>query len=193
MDKFDKQIADLQQGKETALCFFMDQYATALQFFAFKFIRDKEASSEIVSDAFVKLWERRSTFESTANLKSFLYLVTRNTCLDHLKQSRNKYAHDETFLQELVCGDADILQKIIYTELVALVVQEVKRLPKQQAQVFQLSVMEGRDTAEICEELHTTANAVYFARSKAVAALKKAFEKRNLSPHYLTALLFIEF
>lgn len=192
MDKFEKQISDLQRGKETALCFFMDQYASALQFFAFKLIKDKEASAEIVSDAFVKLWERRRNFDATDCVKSFLYLVTRNTCLDYLKHSRNKYMHDDALLSDLVSADGDILQKIIYTELIELIVLEVKKLPKQQAQVFELSVMEGRNTQEICEELQTSASTVYFARSKAVAALKKAFQKRNLSPHYLAVLLWLD-
>ncbi|KGE12588.1 hypothetical protein DI53_3628 [Sphingobacterium deserti] len=42
-------------------------------------------------------------------------------------------------------------------------------------------------------ELHTRASSYYFARSKAIAALKKAFEKRKLSPHYLSVLFLIDF
>ncbi|WP_166332454.1 RNA polymerase sigma factor [Sphingobacterium chungjuense] len=188
MDKFDKQISDLQQGKETALCFFMDQYASALQFFAFKLTKDKEASAEIVSDAFVKLWNRRLNFPAADGLKSFLYLVTRNACLDHLKQSRNKYAHDDALVLDIATSDNDILKKIIYNELVELIVLEIKKLPKQQAQIFQLAIMEGRNTQEICDELHTSPSTVYFARSKAIAALKKAFEQRKISVHYISLL-----
>ncbi|MCL7987289.1 sigma-70 family RNA polymerase sigma factor [Sphingobacterium sp. lm-10] len=188
MDKFDKQIVDLQQGKETSLCFFMDEYAAALQFFAFKMIGHKEASAEIVSDSFVKLWDRRTHFHEAYSIKSFLYLITRNACLDHLKESRNKYAHEETFLEDLVASDSDILKKIIYNELIELIVLEIKKLPKQQAKVFQLAMMEGRNTQEICDELQTSASTVYFARSKAIAALKKVFEQKNLSMHYIFLL-----
>ncbi|MFD2744148.1 MULTISPECIES: RNA polymerase sigma factor [Sphingobacterium] len=186
MNKFDKQISDLQSGMEPALCFFMDQYANALRFFAFKLIKDKEASAEIVSDSFVKLWNRRTSFQSTDQLKSFLYLVTKNACLDHLKQCRNKYAHDDTFLINVEASNTDILENMIYNELVELVVLEIKKLPKQQAQVFQLAILEGKNTQEICDELQTTANTVYFARSKAVAALKKAFEQKKISEYYIS-------
>lgn len=192
MDAFNKQVADLQIGKETALSFFMDRYAHALHFFAYKLIKDKQISSEIVSDAFVKLWERREHFQTCTHIKSFLYLVVKNAGLDHLKHGRNKYRHEEADLIELEDGNQDILRKIIYTELIELIVDEVKKLPRQQAKVFQLSVMEGKNIQEICEELGTTANTVYFARSKAVATLRKVFKQKQISLHHLSMLLFFD-
>ncbi|PRD47553.1 RNA polymerase sigma factor [Sphingobacterium haloxyli] len=190
MDELNKQISDLRIGKETALSFLMDQYARALHFFAYKLIKDKQTSSEIVSDAFIKLWERKEHFEAIEPIKSFLYLVVKNACLDHLKHSRNKHRYEDADLLELEATDQDILRKIIYTELVELVVQEVKKLPRQQARVLQLSVVEGKNIQEICDELGTTANTVYFARSKAVATLKKVLAQKRLSLHYLFVLLF---
>ncbi|WP_437920436.1 sigma-70 family RNA polymerase sigma factor [Sphingobacterium sp. LRF_L2] len=192
MDTFDKQISDLHAGRETALCFFMDQYGQALHFFAYKIIKDSAASSDIVSEAFVKLWERRTQFQRSESLRSFLYLVVKNDCLDHLKHSRQKYKHEEAATMDIASSDQDILKKIIYTELIELIVKEVRKLPKQQAAIFQLSIIEGKDTQEICEELGTTSNTVYFARSKAIAALKKVFIQKKLSLHHLTILLFLD-
>lgn len=190
MDELNKHISDLRKGKEAALSFLMDQYARVLHFFAYKLIKDSQTSSEIVSDAFIKLWERREHFEAIEPIKSFLYLVVKNACLDHLKHSRNKCRYEEADLVELEATDQDILRKIIYTELVELIVQEVKKLPRQQAQVLQLSFMEGKNVQEICDELGTTANTVYFARSKAVATLRKILEQKKLSLHYLFLLFF---
>ncbi|TYP98393.1 RNA polymerase sigma-70 factor (ECF subfamily) [Sphingobacterium allocomposti] len=192
METFDKQISDLKTGKETALRFFMDQYAQPLRFFAYKLIKDKPVATEIVSDAFVKLWERRLQFDSAEPLKSFLYVVVRNSCLDHLKHSRNKYSHDDQLLAELHSDDQDILTKMIYTELIALVVQEIEKLPRQQAHIFQLSVVEGKNTTEICDELGTTPSTVYFARSKAVATLKKVFSDKKISLYHFSALLSLQ-
>jgi len=188
MNDIEKQFADLQQGKESALCFLMNTYATALQFFAFKLTRSKEVSSEIVSDSFVKLWDRRCKLQGHDNIKPFLYVVTRNACLDYLKHSRNKHTHQDASLLELENSDEDILKKIIYNELIELIALEVKKMPKQQAQVFQLAFIEGQNTLEICDQLQTTPSTVYFARSKAIAALKIAFEKKNLSIHYISLL-----
>ncbi len=190
MIDFDREVTNLQQGQESALCFFMDQYSHALHFHAYKFVKNKDVAREIVSDAFVKLWERRLNLDSGERIKSFLYLVTRNECLDYLKQSRNKYQHDEEFLVGLESTEENILTKIIYTELIELIVKEIEKLPKQQGQIFQLSVLEGKETEEICEELGTTANNVYFSRSKAISTLKKVFKHKNISYYHLSLLLF---
>lgn len=191
MIDFDREVTNLQHGQESALCFFMDQYSHALHFHAYKFVKNKDVAREIVSDAFVKLWERRLNFDSEERIKSFLYLVTRNECLDYLKQSRNKYQHDEEFLVGLESTEENILTKIIYTELIELIVKEIEKLPKQQGQIFQLSVLEGKETEEICEELGTTASNVYFSRSKAISTLKKVFKHKNISYYQLSLLLFI--
>ena len=190
MIDFDREVTNLQQGQESALCFFMDQYSHALHFHAYKFVKNKDVAREIVSDAFVKLWERRLNLDSGERIKSFLYLVTRNECLDYLKQSRNKYQHDEEFLVGLESNEENILTKIIYTELIELIVKEIEKLPKQQGQIFQLSVLEGKETEEICNELGTTANNVYFSRSKAISTLKKVFKHKNISYYHLSLLLF---
>lgn len=191
MKTFDRQVADLQIGKEKALSFFMDAYAQPLHFFAFKIVKDREAISEIVSDAFVKLWERRENFHAVESIKSFLYLVVKNGCLDHLRQHRHISHQDDALLDDLQDENQDILTKIIYTEVIALVVQEIEKLPTQQAKIFQLSFMEGKNTQEICEELGTTANMVYFARSKALATLQQVFKHKKLVFNQLSILWLI--
>ncbi len=191
MNNFDKEVIGLQQGKESSLCYFMDQYSHALHFYAFKIIKDRDIAREIVSESFCKLWEKKENFHAEESIKSFLYLVTRNECLDHLKLKRNQLRHDEEWLVDLESGEENILSKIIYTELIELIVKEIEKLPNQQGKIIQLSVLEGKDTAEICEELGTTASNVYFSRSKALSTLKKVFKHKNISYYHLSLLLFL--
>lgn len=178
---FEQQILDLRAGKESALSFFMDSYAHSLRFFAMKMVKDKLISEEIVSDAYVKLWERKSNFSCAETIKSFLYLVTKNACLDYVKQGRLRFEHEEEWLYELENPDKDMLTKIIYFELLELIVKEIEKLPKQQAQIFKMSFFEGKNADEISSELGTTANNVYFARSKAISLLKETFKKKDIS------------
>jgi len=184
-----QQVLNLQEGIETALSFFINAFSQKLFFFAFKIVKDKSIAEEIASDAFVKLWERRHNFHTEDAIKSFLYLVTRNSCFDTLKQSQYKYQHDDSFLIELQNHDQDILNKIIYMELLEQIAVEIEKLPKKQAQIVQLSFIEGKETTEICEELQTTPSTVYFARSKAIATLKQAFQQKNISYYQMVTIL----
>ena len=62
MNNFDKEVIGLQQGKESSLCYFMDQYSHALHFYAFKIIKDRDIAREIVSEAFLSYGKRKRTF-----------------------------------------------------------------------------------------------------------------------------------
>ena len=188
-DLLASQVVDLKAGNEKALCFFMKVHSQALHFFTFKIVKDNQIATEIVSDAFVKLWEKRTDMLQADAIKSFLYVVCKHKSIDFLKQSRNRLAHDDLHLEELEWKETDTLTKIIYTELIELIAIEIERLPAQQAKIFELSFFEGKETHEICEELGTTASTVYFAKSKAISALKEAFQKKNISYYQIAFLL----
>lgn len=177
----EQQLVDLRAGKETSLSFFMDQYAHSLRFFALKMIKDRLIAEEIISDAYVKLWDRKENFHCEETVKSFLYLVTKNACLDFIKSGRNKVQHEEEWLYDLENPDKDILTKMIYFELIELIVQEIEKLPKQQAQIFKMSYFDGKDTGEISEALGTSASNIYFARSRAISMLKQVFKQKDIS------------
>ncbi|MGN0002253.1 MAG: RNA polymerase sigma factor [Sphingobacterium composti] len=186
------QLTNLRLGSESALSYFMDLYSHNLHFFAYKLVRDKDSIPEIISESFVKLWQHRTQFFSVEELKSYLYVVVRNSCLDQGKKVRERYAHhqmEEALL--LPNTEPDILTKIIHTELITLLGEALEKLPKQQAEIFRLTILEGKTTAEVCEELQTTASTVYFARSKAVNTLRQVFAKKNISYYQLALFLHL--
>ena len=185
-----KYVDILCMGNELGLKYFIAQLGEPLHFFAFKITKNKEVSEEIVSEAFCKLWQRRETMNSYENIKSFLFLVTRNACYDHMGSAYQKkisLSHDDWTCIE--SKDDDMLGQIIYVELIMQVVEELEKLPKQQADVFRMSYLEGMDTKEICDLLGTSASTVYFARSKALSTLRMIFKEKDINI-YMTFLLF---
>jgi len=188
----EEHLTNLRLGSETALSYFMDIYSHNLHFFAYKLLRDKDTIPEIISESFVKLWQHRTQFFSVEELKSFLYIVVRNSCLDQAKKVRERYTHaqmEEALL--LPNQETDILTQIIHTELITLLGEALEKLPKQQAEIFRLTILEGKTTAEVCEELQTTASTVYFARSKAVSTLRRVFSKKNISYYQHAVILYL--
>src|SRR5690606_10950172 len=99
---------------------------------------------------------------SVDSIKSFLYIATRNACYDYVGSPKNNLETEAEALADLVNSEADILTRMIYVELVELIAGEVNRLPAQQAAVFRMSYLEGLTAQEICENLGTTINNVYF-------------------------------
>lgn len=192
MEKVDIQLQDLRAGREHALGFFMDLLTHELHFFALKLVREPDIATEIVSDSFIKLWQRRDNFHALESLRAFLFISTKNGCLDYLRQSRVQLPHRQEWLDEIQSNDPDVLHEMIYTELLKLLSAEINKLPRLQAKVIQLSVLDGKDTEEICAELDTTPSTVYYARSKGLHTLKAVFRGKHDFYFQLLAALGID-
>src|SRR5690606_33124056 len=82
--------------------------------------------------------------------------------------------------EELIQENPDPLSQIIYAELVQTLMEQISKLPDRQAEVFKLSYFDHLSTEEICQQLSITPNAVFQARKKALAHLKKSFSTDNL-------------
>ena len=78
----------IPMGEEKVFEFFFRQYYPALSFFANSIIHDENEAKDIVQDSFVILWNNHSVEEKSETVKSFLYTIVRNRCLDHLRKKK---------------------------------------------------------------------------------------------------------
>lgn len=189
----EKYIDELNKDKESALRYFIKKYEDSLGFYAYKLIRNREAAEEIVSEAFFRLWQNRTTMKNGDYLRSFLFLVTKNACLDFIGSSYERNMGNQVELSPYIEEQkTDALMQIIHHELLQMIAVELDNLPKKQAKIFRMSFLEGMETEEICEVLNTSTSSVYFSRSKALANLRKIFTKRGISLVLLFVLSFIK-
>lgn len=182
-----------KRGKERALAVYFEKHVRALLLFAYHLVKDEFVAEELVQDAFVKLWDSRGRMENEKHLKAFLYQATRNASIDYIRSAQNRaklspVESDDDFSQ---IGD-DLLARMIHAETLQMVYDEVKRLSSTQQLVFRLTFIEELTTEEICAELDMTANAVFIARSKALAALHKIFKGKDLLMHLAFFSFFSE-
>ncbi len=180
----------LKKGRQQGLRYFMQRHMRALTYFAQNLVNDTAVAEEIVQDCFVKVWESRERFVSNENVKAFLYIATRNACINHLNAYATKrQAESEELSEGLAIADHDVLTRMIHAETITRIHAELDRLPPQQATVFRLSYFEGFTTDEICRTLGISNNAVFLARSRATQALRLIFKGKGLP--YLLLIFFI--
>lgn len=60
--KEEKKFTFFQKGEEKGFDFFFKEYYASLSFFAFKILNDEAPSQDVVSDCYIKLWQRREVF-----------------------------------------------------------------------------------------------------------------------------------
>src|ERR1044072_7433681 len=88
-----------------------------LVFFARKMLPDALAAEDIVTEIFLKYWQKQKHFNSRQAVKTFLYISTRNACLNHLQ--RAKYQAREKATLRISTDEADdfVLNEITRAEV----------------------------------------------------------------------------
>src|SRR5690606_7164495 len=106
-------LHSLRNGDEGGLISVYRIYYKRLLFFAQKYVKDYQIAEEVVGDVFVKVWERRTSFSSLNRLRAFLYIATKNRCLNALRDTNaHGYIDDVADYEEHLYEDTDVFTKI---------------------------------------------------------------------------------
>lgn len=141
-------------GDEKAFAELFRYFYDRLLHFCIQYVHTREAAEEIVSDVFVKIWNRRADLEEVANLEVYLFVAVKNHSLNYLEQYsslRITPINDETGIAQLT-NSVDPERAMEWKEILFRMDQEVSRLPDQCRRVFKLIKEEGfkyKDVAEI--------------------------------------------
>jgi RNA polymerase sigma-70 factor (family 1) len=143
----------------------------SLFLFAKSMVKSKESAEEIVSDVFIKIWEKRRELEKIDNLKVYLYVSTRNTALNYLNlQKRTLTNPIEEFQGEFTSIYFDPEQLMITADMLALIKRSIDQLPPKCKIIFKLVKEDGlkyREVAEILEiSVKTVENQLAIALQK---------------------------
>ena len=188
-----RQMELFREGRAQALSHFFKLHHKALFYFANRILNDQSAAQEVVSDCFVKLWQKHEDFHTAQQVKAFLFISCRNACLNHLRQLKTRSAAQEHYLEELKSGAASDDYQVIETELLELVSREIEELPEKMREVFKLLYLQGKSTTEVAAELRISIQTVRNQKTKAIALIKNSLIKKGVSTAvYFAFLLFVE-
>jgi len=176
----------LKQGHEGAFRELIRQYQTRLQGIAYGITLDREESSDIVQEVFLKVYQNIHTFREEARLSTWLYRITVNQCLNWLRRWKRKFkwhhiAHGN--------DDADTFggfanyPEALYQgkECQTIFWKILNRLPEEARAVFVLKEWEGLSYEEIAGALHikkgTVSSRLFYTRQRLKEALQKYLDE----------------
>jgi RNA polymerase sigma-70 factor (family 1) len=129
--------------------------------FAKTIVQSRESAEEVVSDVFIKLWERRKELEKIENLKVYLYVATRNIAFNYLdKQKRNSTNSIDDVEAEFTSIDFDPEQLLITADMLALIQKAIDQLPPKCKVIFKLAKEDGLKYREVAEVLNISVKTV---------------------------------
>jgi RNA polymerase sigma-70 factor (family 1) len=154
-------IQEFKDGKNEALKKLLDMFHDHLWLFASKLINNKEESEEIVSDTFIKLFKKNTSFDTLQNIKAFLYIATKNACMDRIRYNKVRQKgmrvisiseNDHTYnTLELITDNPNLYS--LEAELVSRIQELIETLPDQCRKIFKMRYFENMRVKDIAAEL----------------------------------------
>ena len=155
--------------------------------FSKRLTEDNQEGEDIALTSFHKLWVRKENFRTLTNIKAFLYITTRNACLNFIKVRKRNIGESLINSRE---EEKQADHNIIKSEILRAIDEEVQKLPNLPRQVFTLRYLEGMSVPEAAAALNISANSVRVHTSKALEILRTGPVKRKLQ---LLLLLLLHF
>ena len=178
------------QYLQTRICRFEDQHAykelfTTLYPDLFQFVtgilKRKEPAEEVVSDLFMKIWEKRKTLEDIRNLRVYCFVAARHLSINQLEKQKRLHNVDmEDYKGLLVYSAPDPEQCMINAEMLHRIEGLIESLPPRCKMIFKLVKefdFKYREAAEILQVSEKT------IENQLAIAIKKISKAINFNIH----------
>lgn len=152
------------------------------------YTRNNEDAEEITQDVFLKIYEKHAGFRGDAELKTWIYRITVNRCLDVLKSKKSKKKapwefriSTEQLPVNLIQSHDNPLKTIESKQAINELMECIHQLPPDQRDVVLLLKIEGLTQQETAEILQRSPKAIESLFHRAKQAVKMCWEnaKKN--------------
>ena len=149
-----------------------------LKHFAVQYVINEEDAENIAQDIFLYLWENNSLLETHPKLESFLFLMTKNKCINFLRRKTTNQKITSLIQEEQAITLRLNMHSLINFEDSLFTQEEIEsrlnsaidNLPCRCSEIFKLSKFEGKAQKDIAKELKISINTV---ESQMAIAYKK--------------------
>ena len=171
----------------------VNEYGDYLYRYAWSRLRDENAADEVVQETFLAGIRFQDRFKGEGVERAWLLGILKRKLIDHIRM-RNRYDRDESYAdtndpsvqlfdqkgnwraESFAAGTPD--GQLESKEIWDVVRNCLQHIPKGQADVFLLSVMEEMDSDQICRELDISPSNLWVRLHRARLALAKCVGAR---------------
>jgi RNA polymerase sigma-70 factor (ECF subfamily) len=167
-------------GEQAALEELVRRYFRQVFLFAKTFVKQDQEAEDITQEAFVKAWKNLKKFDPEKKFKTWLFQITKNTCIDYLRKNKNllpaQSLEEEQMASKLEqITDSNPLPEEIFDSATfdKQLQQILNTLPQAQKLVVSLHLQQGFTFAEISEMLKQSLNTVKSRYRRALLSLRQ--------------------
>ncbi|SBV93803.1 RNA polymerase sigma factor [uncultured Dysgonomonas sp.] len=149
-------------------------YHQKLYRIAYRIVQDAANAEDIVQETFIKLWNKRGDMQDIENTEAFSIIILRNTCLDHLRKTKNDY---HTNYDADIPETASLVKQIEIQDEAERVKKLINKLPEQQRQVMIMKHWDGYSDEEIEQITGISPGNIRVILSRARKTIREQFIK----------------
>lgn len=170
-------VKQLSKGNLLAFNALFKSYGIKLYHFAYRYLKSKEESEELVQEVFTLVWEKRADLKENLSFKSFLFTISFNIIKKHFRARTylSEYYKSITAIEL----DMQTSRQITYNSLYQFVNQLVNKLPDRRKEIFIKSRFEGLSIKEIAKKMGISHKTVENQLTDALKYIRANLEKEN--------------
>lgn len=173
-------VKRVKRGDPAAFEELMTTYQARIYALALRMMRNEYDAQDAAQDAMLKIYTHIDSFQQKSAFSTWVYSITRNTCLDALRK-KNTYPQSELSTVEFTLPDTQFSAhpelSAEQKELRRMISQCITLLPGDQQAVLVLRDVDGYAYDEICQLLNisegTLKSRLHRARAKLRDSLKQ--------------------
>jgi RNA polymerase sigma-70 factor (ECF subfamily) len=145
---------------------------------AYSILRDRAAAEDASQETFVRIWKALPGFDGRAALGTWIYAITRNTCLMELRRRRPTVSFDDPDSADAHNAAASIATGPAEDPERGNLLRLVETLPRNQQEAVRLFYLEDRSYEAVAERLGmplgTVKNLLHRARKRLMELVQPA-------------------
>lgn len=155
-------LDEIRKKNEKVFKTFFDKHYKELVVYANGYLFDKDSSEDIVQEIFIYIWENAYKLNIETSLKSYLYAMVRNKCLNYLKSIKLTDSFElldfniNLITEHVFNSTTEEDKKIVYHQILKI----IDTLPEKMQQVVKLKFLHNYKYSEIASELDVSVNTV---------------------------------
>lgn len=163
-----------RKGEDYAFREIYNKLSKPLQYFVESMGIDRSIAEDIMSNGFLKIYEKRAELESYDHIKRWLYVVVRNEAIDHIRyrNRERRLSHEIAGISDMETGEVDI--ELLKCAILSNLREAIYDLPKKRQAVIILKFFKQKDTRQIASHLNIGTQTSLNHLTRALQTLKKS-------------------
>lgn len=161
---------------------------TPLMNYAARFLTNDYAmmAEDCVQEAIIKAYQTRDTFNSSYQLKSYLFTCIHNNCVSVLRKASSRQNYVLMPKEEI---EQEFSASMIEQETIDMLHAAIRELPEKYQQLFELNYEQGLKNEEVARLLEISINGFNKRKAKMISLLREKFKDNELMQILITVLL----